>query len=66
MKCPFKLEYIDEEHNGDAMSKKVMKWYYYQECCGPGCQAWSLALNDCRLALMGMERVTQKSNGGGE
>ena len=63
MECPFKLDSRVTSYN--ASNGHNYEQYHYQECAETGCRAWSSALNDCRLALMGMERVTQKSNGGG-
>ena len=78
MECPYKIFRIitvDGKMESDpdlmvpGMAKKYVPGYkriLYQECAMSGCQMWSGTLQDCRLALSGMERVTQKSNGGGE
>jgi len=63
MTCPFKIECVNENHRMDG---DVEKQYFYQECAMTGCVAWQETLQDCRLALGGMERVTQNINGGGE
>ena len=66
MQCPFKLfeSESSEVANGDKRTQ-----YSYQECAMTGCVMWSDLLQDCRLALGGMENTTlwvKKSNGGGE
>lgn len=66
MECMFKLDYTEEyavESANTIGGKKghINKKYFYQECVGSSCPAWSETLQECRLALLGMERVTEVS-----
>lgn len=67
MQCMFKVDYVEEyavESTHKIGDKKghIKKKYYYQECAGNSCPAWSDTLQDCRLALSGMESVQELSN----
>ena len=68
MECMFKLGKVVVCL--DLKTGLTYKQYHYQECAMTGCRAWQDTLQDCRLALGGMENTTlwaerPNTNGGG-